>query len=190
MFIACEMGRYQCAELLLQAGASLDVACAGGYPINAACKEGNLALVQLLVRHGASVNACNPRTHLSNLHVTAKDHTHSLVMRFLLQQRAYPDVLSPGGTTPLVIASLSGNARGVQALLEFGADTAVRFLGRTPLELARLRQHHGVVTVLELHRERSLRLRHEQRRLEEEEQQRERERLLESAAYGSNEINA
>ena len=53
--MACQEGHVECAQLLLGAGAAVDLAMnIGATPLFVACQEGHVECVQLLSSHGAS----------------------------------------------------------------------------------------------------------------------------------------
>jgi hypothetical protein len=84
---------------------------------------GQTARAQALIARGAQVN----RLGWTPLHYAAsKGHVDTA--RLLLKDKAIVNAPGPDGTTPLMMAALSGNQDMVQALLDAGADVSMRNL--------------------------------------------------------------
>ncbi len=90
---------------------------AGETPLMLAAINNNLALAKLLIERGADVN----KPGWTPLHYAAT-RGHRDMMRFLLENDAYIDSESSGGTTPLMMAAKFGSPLAVKLLLEEGAD--------------------------------------------------------------------
>ena len=93
----------------------------GESPLMLAAIKGELTLAELLVKQGADVN----KTGWTPLHYAASK-AHLPVMKMLLENYAYIDAESPNGTTPLMMASMYGNAAAVQLLIDEGADPMLK----------------------------------------------------------------
>ncbi len=93
----------------------------GESPLMLAALKGQLALAELMVKKGADVN----KTGWTPLHYAASG-AHLPVMKLLLENFAYIDAESPNGTTPLMMASMYGNAAAVQFLIDEGADPMLK----------------------------------------------------------------
>jgi uncharacterized protein len=93
----------------------------GESPLMLAALKGQLALAELMVKKGADVN----KTGWTPLHYAASG-AHLPVMKLLLENYAYIDAESPNGTTPLMMASMYGNAAAVQFLIDEGADPMLK----------------------------------------------------------------
>lgn len=93
----------------------------GESPLMLAALKGQLALAELMVKKGADVN----KTGWTPLHYAASG-AHLPVMKLLLDNFAYIDAESPNGTTPLMMASMYGNAAAVQFLIDEGADPMLK----------------------------------------------------------------
>jgi ankyrin repeat protein len=93
----------------------------GESPLMLAALKGQLALAELMVKKGADVN----KTGWTPLHYAASG-AHLAVMKLLLENFAYIDAESPNGTTPLMMASMYGNAAAVQFLIDEGADPMLK----------------------------------------------------------------
>jgi ankyrin repeat protein len=105
----------------------------GETPLMIASIEGNLPLVKSLIQvQKAQIN------HIgwTPLHyASAKGHLE--IAQYLLTNGAIVDALSPGNTTPLMMAVQSGNEALVKLLLDKGADLQVRnSQGFTAIDIA------------------------------------------------------
>ncbi len=90
---------------------------AGETPLMLAAINNDLALAKLLIDRGADVN----KPGWTPLHYAAT-RGHREMMRLLLENDAYIDSESAGGTTPLMMAAKFGTPLAVKLLLEEGAD--------------------------------------------------------------------
>ena len=93
----------------------------GESPLMLASIKGQLALAELMISKGADVN----KTGWTPLHYAASG-AHLPVMKLLLENFAYIDAESPNGTTPLMMASMYGNAAAVKLLIDEGADPMLK----------------------------------------------------------------
>jgi uncharacterized protein len=93
----------------------------GESPLMLAAIKGELALAEVLIKNGADVN----KTGWTPLHYAASN-AHLPVIRLLLENHAYIDAESPNNTTPLMMASMYGNAAAVQLLIDEGADPMLK----------------------------------------------------------------
>lgn len=121
------------AFLLKQAGIQTDAAnTADETALMLAANANDLALANLLIEAGASVN----RPNWTPLHYAAsKGHTE--MMRLLIENDAYIDAESPNGTTPLMMAAYYATPKAVKLMLEEGADPTLQNKdGQTALDMA------------------------------------------------------
>ncbi|KAM7415280.1 hypothetical protein PAMA_019889 [Pampus argenteus] len=134
---------------VLQAGALGVNSCnADGFtPLHVAALHGRSALVALLIRHGANVNA---RTNQSAtpLHL-ASQNSHIQVVRFLLECNAKLNKKDHYGNTPLIHACLRGNLETATTLLQSNAlVNMVNHQGNTALHEAVRGGHQALVELL------------------------------------------
>ena len=105
----------------------------GETPLMIASIEGNLPLVKMLIQErNAQIN------HIgwTPLHYSCA-RGHLEVAQYLIANGAVVDSLSPGNTTPLMMAVQSGNEALVKLLLDKGADIQVRnSQGFTAIDIA------------------------------------------------------
>jgi uncharacterized protein len=105
----------------------------GETPLMIASIEGNLPVVKALVQ---GRNARLDHIGWTPLHY-ACSRGHLEVAQFLLANGAIVDSLSPGYTTPLMMAVQSGNEQLVKLLLDKGADIQLRNTnGLTAIDIA------------------------------------------------------
>ena len=108
---------------LLRHGAAASVnavsAAAGGSALSRACSAGNLALLHMLVSHGASVDPPAPATPPL---LVALDSGHEEVVSALLLYGANARAVDAAGRQALLVAVRGGHGRAARALLESGAD--------------------------------------------------------------------
>ncbi len=101
-------------------------------PLMLAALKGELKLCELLIKKGADVN----KPGWAPLHYAATNG-HVDVIRLLLEENAYIDAASPNGTTPLMMAARYGTESALTALLQAGADPALKNeLGLTAFDFA------------------------------------------------------
>jgi len=105
----------------------------GETPLMIASIDGNLPVVKTLV---SSRKAMLDHIGWTPLHY-ACSRGHLEVAQFLLANGAIVDSMSPGNTTPLMMAVQSGNEQLVKLLLDKGADIKVRNTnGLTAIDIA------------------------------------------------------
>ena len=115
-------------------------------PLYDACGRGNLKVVQVLIKHGADVDA--KRTFgWRPLHF-ASNNGHLEIVRLLINSGADLNVRDNDDWTPLLLASVEGHREVVRVLLEEGADPNVQCWDGTPLDWALERNHAEVVQLL------------------------------------------
>eukprot|EP00435_Cladocopium_sp_Y103_P072762 s30_g41.t1 len=135
LHFAAEEGHLQCVELLLEAGARLDLQqeLTGTAPLHLAAEQGHLAVVRLLLQRGADKDLAR----------------HVEVVKLLLDVGADKDKASAVGATALHLAALNGHMEVVHLLLRAGVDRdKTSTAGATALHLAALNGHPDVLKVL------------------------------------------
>jgi ankyrin repeat protein len=122
-----------------------------GARVDAATEKGDTPLhmatcpqaVDILVRHGADPLAKN-RDGYTPLHVAAAEDDYEVVKH--LAALVGTDVRGTKGETPLHVAAYRGSRRAVEVLLELGADPNARDEdGRTPLHYLFMGEHIDVL---------------------------------------------
>lgn len=118
-------------RMLLDCGAKVDVRDRyGDTPIHNAAAYGKLEVLQVLVNHGADVNAKSPAPWIKYMSLPAC-------------------ALEKHGDTPMHLAAQGGHCAAVSMLLDSGADAGARnSANRTPWEVAQQRQHINVMEML------------------------------------------
>jgi ankyrin repeat protein len=147
-------GNSDAVQLLINCRADLNIALASDgksdaclTPLYVAAQQGELAICQLLVEHGADIN---PRDEcgmspLQTASVRKNSLKHLDVVTFLLDNGAPIDYRSEG-LTALILASHFGCAEVVRILIQRGADVACRDDGQsTPLHKASKQGHPDIV---------------------------------------------
>jgi ankyrin repeat protein len=126
---------HELADLLLSAGpkkANVGVRDGEGRTaLHIASRTGNLAVVEVLIKHGADVRAVDKEGH-QPLHLARK----AAVVRALAAAGADVSAQGPQGITPLLcVVAQSGEPEAFRALLDLGARVDVPDgAGRTPFE--------------------------------------------------------
>ncbi|XP_053335581.1 ankyrin repeat domain-containing protein 27 isoform X1 [Clarias gariepinus] len=92
----------------------------GFMPLHVAALHGHTALISLLIRHGANINACNGQ-NATPLHLACQN-SHTQVVRSLVECNAKLNKKDQYGNTPLIQACLKGHEEIVAVLLESGAS--------------------------------------------------------------------
>mmetsp|Transcript_42671 Transcript_42671/g.96098 ORF Transcript_42671/g.96098 Transcript_42671/m.96098 type:complete len:534 (+) Transcript_42671:108-1709(+) len=118
------------ADLLLVFKAAVNCRDArGATPLHVAAREGNLPLVQVLIEHGADVNAQEETAGWTALHVAVSRRHTAVVIQLLMTDVVLVDVLDDFGWTPLLEAIARADTRSVALLTaarcgvaDFGPD--------------------------------------------------------------------
>jgi ankyrin repeat protein len=114
-------------------------------PLHIAAAEGRVDVAELLVKHGADVNARN-NNNSTPLHLAA----NAGVAELLIRHGAEVNVRDKDGFTPLHWAADKGHLDVARLLLEMGADpNIIDKENKTPLDIAREKGHENVARVIE-----------------------------------------
>lgn len=137
---------------MLERGASTQVPdpTNGWKPLHDASRIGEVSLIQLLLDHGADVNA---RTHVDSQPLSlATEYRHYSVAELLIQRGAHVNGLGAhqsSTSTPLHLAIGNVDLDMVRLLLAHGSDLAMKDpSGRSPLFLAVHRQNLPIARLL------------------------------------------
>ncbi|KAK3943504.1 ankyrin repeat protein nuc-2 [Diplogelasinospora grovesii] len=119
-------GHLECVGRLLEKSARLDpVSEADHVPLNLACEHGSVAIVELLLKHGAQI--LPDAEGLYPQHLVARSGQTPELLLLLKNYGADLDQIDKlYGWTPLVHAASEGNVPCLQALLNVGADPNIR----------------------------------------------------------------
>lgn len=131
-------GGYETAERYVQYGHDINQTYAkfhGKTPLHAAAARGHYQVTELLLDHGANVQAQDEDGN-TPLHLAAIGGHDDLVI-VLLSRDADPTIRNSDGNTPLHIASIGGHEDMLIQLLSRDADPTIRNSdGKTPRDLA------------------------------------------------------
>lgn len=135
LILACVNQRVDVARLLLQRGANALKSSRENSAIHCAAKIDRVDLIDLLVVHGADVNARNGG-QTTPLHL-ASQHNHHGAVRRLLAAGARVAERDELQQTALHVAARAGHCDVVRPLVDAGASIAARtVVGETPLMCA------------------------------------------------------
>ncbi len=140
--LAAANGDARLVERLIAAGGSpTSTRWNGETAVMIAAGAGSVDTVRSLSRHGADVNAAEPRGGQTAL-MWAAAEGHSDVVAGLIEIGAKVDAASKKGFTPLVFATIKDDVPTIQTLVRAGANPNVAVLsGATPLIVA-MQYHH------------------------------------------------
>ncbi|KAN0068035.1 Ankyrin repeat-containing domain protein [Elaphomyces granulatus] len=148
VYIAARNGEIKSLQQLLGEGAKADsINHIGWTPLHAASYYGHQSAVELLVQHGASLEAQITIDGYRPLHKAAEGGFVEIT-RTLLKSGAKIEGLTHKNATPLYIAARGGHVAVVQLLLQAGANRDCQTTeGWTPLHAA---SYYGRKAVVEL----------------------------------------
>lgn len=143
---ALEKGQLDVVDLMLETGEAritMPIDSYGMQPIHMAAGKGNVALIELLVRHGADVNAKDNDSETPLMTAARWDEPEAL--KKLIDLGAAFDTRDKGGMTALFGAAMNNKMKVVEILTGAGADPNVATdSGLTALFAAALRGHFNV----------------------------------------------
>ena len=153
LHLAAQAGNVEIVDLLIGAGANIEANTRiGDYtPLHVASARGHLSVARSLLDAGADPSAVTTSTGVTPLHLAAKGLGGQGTVALLLESGALVNAReAAAGQTPLMFAAAAGRTESVRALLEHGADPAIRtavigVLERSALEnAARERLHEAI----------------------------------------------
>lgn len=171
LHIACEINRLEIVRYLLANGAGPNIQRKDGcYPVQIAARNGNVAMVNLLVEHGSRFNvglwasyailrAAEDSGRLSvtdirasdgstNLHIACETGDVSLVKR-MIAMGASLNQQRKDGFYPLHVAADQGNCKVISLLIDSGANVnATSRMGYEPMLAAIDRGHFEAAGIL------------------------------------------
>jgi ankyrin repeat protein len=150
-YIACDSGHWNCVELLLESGVSVDCRDKDGLTVlHKAVKAGMIMQVKTLIDHNADLLLVSPSNH-SVLHMALPDclgvfqqptrislnhDVTTAMIRLLVSSGADCNSVNALGETPLYRACSAGLEDVVEILLEAGSVADVVSTSRQPLMAA------------------------------------------------------
>ena len=151
LYGAAEAGHAEAVLLLIEAGADVNAKSYGHLTaLHGAARNGELATGRLLVEHGApeTERILNDVLHVAQMTVRRNPALVDLLQDHRVQM-ARPEVSGTDTTIDLFTPAMAGDARGVAAALDNGADVNGRDgRGLEALSWAALRGHTDVVNLL------------------------------------------
>ncbi|KAK2152522.1 hypothetical protein LSH36_326g04083 [Paralvinella palmiformis] len=108
----------------------------GNTPLHIATQHGHCNIIELLLRHGASINTATCDSALTPIHLACK-HPNFEVLRCLVERDADVNIKESEGNRPLHYCCMMGNTKKATILLKHGAEVNVaNKKGNTPLHEA------------------------------------------------------
>lgn len=149
MMAACNDTYEEAVELLLEAGASVDLADSKNWTaLMYASSKGSVRILKLLLNAGSPLNA-QSRTGETALMILTKSNSNYSAVQLLLDHGASIDITDYKGWTPLMTAAFSGTVDLVPALKERGASLEAQTnMGDTVFSLAQMGDHEEIVALL------------------------------------------
>ncbi|KAF8537950.1 hypothetical protein BDD12DRAFT_886666 [Trichophaea hybrida] len=136
---ACRLGLYSTAHHLLSKGLDPNAVCTAaknarsmlrapcGNSLNAACESGNLKVVELLVTHGANINAIAGEHGLAlNAAIAHAEVNGFAALKYLLERGADINLCTPEQNFPLQEATHIRSPEAVKICIAAGADLGMR----------------------------------------------------------------
>jgi len=160
LYRACESEQLEVVQILLEAGADVNLTSKKLYPLIAACDTGNVELMNLLMKAGADVT-CRKSNDETCLHAVINSSIAGSqkpadivsienIIKSLLEDGVDVSACCSAGETALCRASEAGYEHIVRLLLKAGADTRVSTCCRL-LYAACERGHTHIVDLLLRH---------------------------------------
>ncbi|TPX38093.1 hypothetical protein SmJEL517_g00123 [Synchytrium microbalum] len=125
LYMASNNGYVQIVKLLLENGARTDLCADGGWsPLNAAADDGYTDVVQLLIDAGADINMPNTNGYTPLMSALANGRTDTVAVLL----KAGAKLIPVGGSSPIDIATNSGNVDSVKTVLENGGKDDINLV--------------------------------------------------------------
>jgi hypothetical protein len=116
-------------------------------PLHLACSQGHWAMVDLLIKNGADVNA---RTNYGRTPLErAARNGHADIVQLLLFRKANVNAATDGGETALLVAAGHCHKKVVKLLLENDANVNASSGGFTAMRIATLQGYSEIVALLQ-----------------------------------------
>ncbi|KAK2714306.1 hypothetical protein QYM36_008760 [Artemia franciscana] len=150
LFLASQAGFRDIVEMLLKNKGCVNIGCTednSAAPLHFAAIGGHTEIINLLIAHGATVDAITTDGS-TPLYLTV-EYGHEEATEVLISNKANINIQNIEGMTPLHVAAADGYANVVEILLRNGAKINIKDIERrTPLELAVANGHLEVVKIL------------------------------------------
>jgi uncharacterized protein len=153
LFDAASAGDIDEVTRLLTAGADVNAREGrdGATPLHAAALASQPAMAEVLIAHGADVNALNVGG-FTPLHAAAYSGSVPVAELLLDKGAVVDEAAKKFGVTPLLVAGEQDNLAVAELLIARGADVSARERhGYTPLTRAFFKQHDDIVRLLKRH---------------------------------------
>ncbi|XP_066948602.1 protein fem-1 homolog A-like [Macrobrachium rosenbergii] len=147
LWCASNGGHYWVVLYLLSKGANANgVTAFCGTPFRAACAQGRLNIVRLLVEHSAYTEVTGQRAVTCLM--LASSSGHLAIVKYLLEVGADVDSKDIDGESALHACANTGHLEVMKLLLDHNARMAADYSGLKPLLVASLRGHRDMVEYL------------------------------------------
>jgi ankyrin repeat protein len=154
LFEACAAGELERAErLIADDPAAINAFSGDGWtPLHLAAFFGHTKITELLLAHGAEVNARSKNTNANTSLHAALAGNHAFAAGLLMGAGADVDASDAAGWRPLHIAAANNNLDSMKTLIAQGADVhAANGEGKTALSLAQEKNQREAVALLRRH---------------------------------------
>ena len=155
--VACVSGSTTIAKFLIDAGATVNLVCAGGFemspqmsPLMLACEQSHDDIVHLLLQSGADPNFQTPDAGLVALLCVDYTNTNCFcIVRSLLEAGAQVNAHNMYGWSSLAFACNHGCYEISKLLIQYGADVQLStYKNNTPLMIACQTKHEEIAALL------------------------------------------
>jgi hypothetical protein len=146
--MAAAGGHTQALELLIKAGAKLDIQDKDGITaVMFAAMEGHTQALEFLIKAGAKVDTQDQDGITSAMMAAAGGHTQALEL--LIKARAQLDIQNKDGITAVTLAAMEDHTQALEFLIKAGADLSLKTEGgNTALDCAIMYSMAGAISVL------------------------------------------